>query len=334
MSASDPHASRRGEALWNQSPPGGSLSDELPPARGLPERSPQAAPLQDRLLQAPQLAAHLLGGGAALLPTDTLPALAVTPDQAGQIWERKRRPADKPLILMGADLAQLQALLAVPWAEAWLQQARRHWPGAVTLVLPIRGPITERLHPGGASLGLRVPACPLTQELLRLSGPLATSSANRSGLPAALDAAEAARQFPELPLLAPLPWPVASGQASSVWEWQGERHPSSPWRVLRPGAVTPAASWGAAATTAASRAEGPDAVPVSHKDPEPEAMASGTDPAGSTASGTALADAAPGVKAAPGMTAFGSADTGAAALGASESTATAVEITTSSERMV
>ncbi len=194
----------------------------------------------DRLLQAPAMASHLRAGGAALLPTDTLPALAVSPDQAAQIWARKQRPPDKPLILMGADLEQLQALLATPWLQAWQQAARRHWPGAVTLVLPIGGPLTERLHPGGNSLGLRVPACGRMQELLRLSGPLATSSANRSGQPSALDASQAAFQFPELPLLAPLPWPQASGQASSVWRWQGDRDPAEPWQVLRSGAVSPA----------------------------------------------------------------------------------------------
>lgn len=199
---------------------------------------PGPAP-QPRLLAAPELAAHLRDGGAALLPTDTLPALAVRPEQAGQIWERKCRPPDKPLILMGADLEQLLELLATPWQEAWLQQAQRHWPGAVTLVLPITGPLTAHLHPGGATLGLRVPACAPIQELLRRSGPLATSSANRSGLPAARDAVEAAAQFPDLPLLAPLPWPAASGEASAVWQWQGADHHDGPWRVLRAGAVRP-----------------------------------------------------------------------------------------------
>jgi L-threonylcarbamoyladenylate synthase len=202
------------------------------------------ASLVERLLEAPAMATHLLAGGAGLLPTDTLPALAVSPEQAGQIWRRKQRPPDKPLILMGTDLAQLQALLALPWPESWLQAARCHWPGAVTLVLPIAGPLTERLNPGGATLGLRVPACPPMQELLRLSGPLATSSANRSGQPSALDAAQTASQFPELPLLAPLPWPQASGQASSVWRWQGDEHPWEPWQVLRAGAVSPASEGG------------------------------------------------------------------------------------------
>ena len=47
---------------------------------------------------------HLRAGGAALLPTDTLPALAAMPEQAAQIWRLKKRPQDKPLILMGADV--------------------------------------------------------------------------------------------------------------------------------------------------------------------------------------------------------------------------------------
>lgn len=205
------------------------------------------AALAARLLEAPAMAAHLRAGGAALLPTDTLPALAVHPEQAGRIWTLKQRPPDKPLILMGADLAQLQTLLAIPWQQAWQEAADRHWPGAVTLVLPIRGPFTDLLHPGGTSLGLRVPACEPMRELLRQSGPLATSSANRSGQPSALDAAQAAAQFPELPLLAPLPWPLASGRASSVWRWQGDQVPGDPWQVLRPGAVSPAPTGSAAA---------------------------------------------------------------------------------------
>ncbi len=193
------------------------------------------------------LADHLLAGGAALFPTDTLPALACRPEAAGLLWRLKQRPAHKPLILMGADLAQLQEALAVPWHEAWLAQARAGWPGALTLVLPHSGPLAEALHPGGASLGLRVPACERARELLRRTGPLATTSANRSGEPPARDAAEAGRLFPELPRLAPLPWPPGSGQASTVLAW--EPRPAAGdggtdalgWRVLRAGAPLAAA---------------------------------------------------------------------------------------------
>jgi L-threonylcarbamoyladenylate synthase len=181
------------------------------------------------------VAARLRAGGAALVPTDTLVALAALPEHAAQIWQLKQRPPDKPLILMGADLAQLQQVAGVQWPTAALDLARAHWPGALTLVLPSAGSLVEQLNPGGCSLGLRVPACPLAQGLLRLSGPLATTSANRSGQPAATTAAEAAAWFGDqgVPLLGPLPWPAPSGQASTVVGWQ-----DGGWQVLRAGSVS------------------------------------------------------------------------------------------------
>lgn len=198
----------------------------------LPETFHSAPPLE-----APDLAARLAVGEAALFPTDTLPALAALPAWAWRIWQLKERPADKPLILMGADTDQLIEALAVPWRREWLEQAGRCWPGAVTLVLPITGCLTEALHPGGTSLGLRVPACEAARTLLRLSGPLATTSANRSGQPPATSAAEASQRFPALPQLSPVPWPAGSGQASTVLAWQAD----GSWQVLRPGALIPGA---------------------------------------------------------------------------------------------
>ena len=53
------------------------------------------------VLAATDLAMRLRAGEAAVIPTDTLPGLAVLPDQAQTLWRLKRRPADKPLILMG-----------------------------------------------------------------------------------------------------------------------------------------------------------------------------------------------------------------------------------------
>ena len=196
-----------------------------------PPGPPREVPASS-LLPAGDLVAHLAAGGAALFPTDTLPALAATVETASLLWALKARPADKPLILMGAHLNQLVAALGVPWRQEWLVQAQCCWPGAITLVLPIEGVITTALHPRGRTLGLRVPACPRAQDFLLRSGPLATTSANRSGEPAASNAAEAAHRFPDLPLLGPLPWPEASGRASSVMAWQTE----GGWLPLRLGA--------------------------------------------------------------------------------------------------
>ncbi|MCT0198854.1 Sua5/YciO/YrdC/YwlC family protein [Synechococcus sp. CS-1325] len=192
-----------------------------------------------RLLDGPSLAAALAAGSAALFPTDTLPALACLPATASQLWELKGRPMQKPLILMGAEPEALFAALALPVLPAWRSMAAHCWPGAVTLVLPAQGAIVAALQPegpaAGASLGLRIPACGAALALLERTGPLATTSANRSAQPPCLDAASAAATFPSLPLLAPVPWPVVLGEASTVIRWNGEND----WQVLRAGAVIP-----------------------------------------------------------------------------------------------
>ncbi|QVL52434.1 MAG: L-threonylcarbamoyladenylate synthase [Cyanobium sp. M30B3] len=190
-------------------------------------------------LPAAALAERLTAGAVALMPTDTLPALAARPAFASRIWELKQRPLDKPLILMGANLDQFEAVLGVPWRPEWLAMAAQGWPGPLTLVLPARGGPMDQLHPGGRSLGLRIPACAEARELLGCSGVLATTSANPSGAAAARDAEAARRFFPGLPLLGPIPWPAGSGLASTVLAWQedgGGAAGRQGWRVLRQGA--------------------------------------------------------------------------------------------------
>ena len=187
--------------------------------------------LVERVRPASQLATCLALGESVLLPTDTVPAIASQPAAAASVWKLKRRPADKPLILMGADLTQLINTLGAPWRQEWICEAESCWPGAVTLVLPIAGNITDFLHPGGQSLGLRVCACDQARQLLRLSGPLATTSVNLSGHPPATNAMEAADLFPALSLLGPLPWASGSGQASEVKVWL----PQGGWNVIRKG---------------------------------------------------------------------------------------------------
>jgi L-threonylcarbamoyladenylate synthase len=186
------------------------------------------------VLTADQLAARLGRGEAGLFPTDTLPALASQPKSAEQLWILKRRPAQKPVILMAALGSDLWDWLGVQPREEWLELAARHWPGALTLVVPADTPQLQCLNPGGNSLGLRVPNCSAALELLARSGPLATTSANPSGEAPCLTADQAAKTFPSVGLLGPLPWPSPSGQASTVVRW---REAQRGWQVLRQGAV-------------------------------------------------------------------------------------------------
>ena len=191
--------------------------------------------LAARVLGADALSQHLLQGGAAVIPTDTVPGLAIAPRQADDIWRLKRRPADKPLILMGASVEALLRHAQAPCRDDARRLAERHWPGALTLVVPAHGEVLQALNPGGTCLGLRIPNCELSRELLQRTGPLATSSANPSGDPAATTPEQAALYFPDLPQLGPQPWPPLSGQASTVITWIS----SGRWNVLRRGAVMP-----------------------------------------------------------------------------------------------
>ena len=188
------------------------------------------------ILDAPDLVLRLRAGDAAIIPTDTLPGLAVIPDQAQTLWRLKCRPADKPLILMGATVDDLLGEVAVSCHREVEALAQRYWPGALTLVLPARDAGAGRyLNPGGTTLGCRIPACEQTRALLQISGPLATTSANRSGEPASMTAAEAALVFPDVAQLGPQPWPQPSGLASTVLVWVEEGR----WRLVRRGAVIP-----------------------------------------------------------------------------------------------
>jgi len=186
-------------------------------------------------LAAAKLAQRLRQGEAAIFPTDTLPALASLPEHAGQLWALKQRPQHKPVILMAASGPELWRWLEVDPLPAWLELADRYWPGALTLVLPAASRLVEPLHPGGTSIGVRVPACEQALALLQLSGPLATTSANRSGEAPCLSPEEAAQRFPQVPQLGPVPWPQPSGEASTVLRWLE----TGSWEVLRQGAVVP-----------------------------------------------------------------------------------------------
>ena len=178
------------------------------------------------------LAAKLSNGSLALFPTDTLPAICSYPKYSGKIWTIKKRPSNKPLILMGGCLDDLFEFVHPCAIQDGLKMARSYWPGALTIILPTIGNFYKYLNYNSNSIGLRVPDLRLARDLLMKTGPLATTSANISGKSPVKDALEASIQFPEIPILGPVPWPDSSGMASTVVEWkEGE------WKLLRAGSV-------------------------------------------------------------------------------------------------
>lgn len=134
-------------------------------------------------------AAHLLrGGGLVAIPTETVYGLAADAEQpaaVARIFAVKGRPADHPLIVHLADAAALDGWVG-PISGAAATNLERLaavcWPGPLTVLVP-RGPRVGDFVTGGRpTVGLRVPAHPLTLQLLRVLGcGLAAPSANRFG---------------------------------------------------------------------------------------------------------------------------------------------------------
>ncbi|WP_269622397.1 L-threonylcarbamoyladenylate synthase [Prochlorococcus marinus] len=185
--------------------------------------------------QSNELLFFLEKGSAVVFPTDTLPALATLPKNASRLWEIKKRPLNKPLILMGASEEDLFEAVLPNALEDASRMSSIYWPGSLTMVLPSFGENLQQLNLSGSSIGMRIPACDLAIDFLKKSGPLATTSANFSGQCPSVEPLEVAKCFPELPFLGPIPWPSQSGEASTVIEWKS----SGVWSLLRKGAVLP-----------------------------------------------------------------------------------------------
>ncbi|MGA7932006.1 MAG: L-threonylcarbamoyladenylate synthase [Kovacikia sp.] len=188
------------------------------------------------------------GASVVSFPTDTVPALAVHPDRADLIYQLKQRSLDKPLILMAARISDLWSYVNGSPLEyqIWQQVAERYLPGALTLVLPASDRVPPTMNPkDSTSIGVRVPDHAIARAILTQTGPLATTSANRSGQPPLLTTAEIEHQFPQVLTLAPAEGlalspqfqpatatAIASGVPSTVAKWTG-----AGWEILRQGAV-------------------------------------------------------------------------------------------------
>ncbi|MEL7034604.1 MAG: L-threonylcarbamoyladenylate synthase [Cyanobacteria bacterium J06592_8] len=179
------------------------------------------------------------GNQVVSFPTDTVPALAVQPQQAELIFQLKQRTPDKPLILMGGTAESLWPYVqgTVEELEVWGQIARQYWPGALTLVLPASQNIPRAMNPNDpTTIGLRVPNAEIARSILRRTGPLATTSANLSGQPPLLTMAEIDAQFPQVCVLHPSELNSISEISrvpSTVIKWNTQ----GTWNILRQGAV-------------------------------------------------------------------------------------------------
>ena len=170
------------------------------------------------------------------MPTETVYGMAADAANAlavAKVYEAKGRPSFNPLIAHVADVAAARRI-AVFDAQAE-QLAARFWPGALTLVLPIRdeGAVCDLARAGLDTVALRVPAHPLAQALLAaFGGPVVAPSANRSGRPSPTTYADALEETGPAAAVALDGGPCAVGLESTVIALLDRP------RLLRPGAVT------------------------------------------------------------------------------------------------
>jgi L-threonylcarbamoyladenylate synthase len=189
----------------------------------------------------------ILAGEPVAVPTETVYGLAADATNAravARIYEAKGRPSFNPLIVHVSDLTA--ATRIGEFSEDALTLARKHWPGPLTLVVPLRSDaaIASLVTAGLPSVGLRVPDHPAIQALLRASDrPLAAPSANRSG---AISPTRAEHVLKSLGGRIPLildGGPTARGIESTIIAATG-----GPLRLLRRGPIAVDAQPASAAT--------------------------------------------------------------------------------------
>jgi L-threonylcarbamoyladenylate synthase len=140
--------------------------------------------------QALALAAKLVRSGKMIaFPTDTvygIGACAFQREAIERIYQIKNRSHQKAIPILLADLEDLREITP-PLSPSAERLAERFWPGALTLILPLLPSLPDNISPS-PTIGVRIPDHDSARSLIRVSGPLAATSANLSGEPPALTA--------------------------------------------------------------------------------------------------------------------------------------------------
>ena len=124
------------------------------------------------------------GGGLIVLPTDTVYGIGARLDRPAALaalFGAKGRPRSLPLPVLVDGVDRARTLGVFEGAAERLAAA--FWPGPLTIVVPRRESLRADIGGDGTTVGVRVPDHAGVRALLELTGPLATTSANRSGEP-------------------------------------------------------------------------------------------------------------------------------------------------------
>lgn len=177
-------------------------------------------------------------GELVVLPTDTvygLAANAFSPSAVASLLKAKGRGRNSPPPVLITGVHQLEALAnQVPAVAHAL--AEEYWPGALTLVLSAQPALDWDLGETRGTVALRVPNHPITLDLISEFGPIAVSSANLHGAPAATTCDAAVQQLGDSVAVYLDAGQSSIGHASTILDLTPLTL-GDPVRVLRQGAV-------------------------------------------------------------------------------------------------
>lgn len=186
----------------------------------------------ERQRVAERAAQVIRAGGLVVYPTDTVYGVGADPlnqEAVARIYWAKDRPVEKAIMWLVTSLELARATCEVDAAAEEL--AVRYWPGPLTLVLRLRTRASAEEVPTQA---FRIPDHPVALSIIDAAGgAIATTSANRSGLPAARNGIEAFQVIGDRVDLVVDAGPTPGGVESTVLDLT-----SNPPTILRTGPVT------------------------------------------------------------------------------------------------
>ncbi|HEY8721384.1 L-threonylcarbamoyladenylate synthase [Pengzhenrongella sp.] len=173
-------------------------------------------------------------GALVVLPTDTVYGVgadAFTPPAVASLLAAKGRGRQMPPPVLVPDIRTLDGLATAVPATARALVAQ-FWPGGLTVICRAQPSLAWDLGETRGTVALRMPDHPAALALLRRTGPLAVSSANRTGRPAALTAADALDQLGEAVAVYLDGGTAPGGVASTIVDATGDE-----LRLVRAGAI-------------------------------------------------------------------------------------------------